>query len=210
MVVAIGHTLTPLFPNTSLPFPVHDAVIVFFVISGFVIAHTAEIKDRTLIVYLTNRLSRLWSVAIPALLLGALIVPIVGGYRVAGAAPPPLDWSSVGIRSALNLFFVSQFWGLDQEPPFNFPFWSISYEAAYYAIFAAWTFAGKHWRTVSTVVCCVLAGPKILLLMPCWLLGVWLYRHPNVQNMKQGVAITLFVGSILGYLTVFWVDLAVT
>jgi hypothetical protein len=46
--------------------------------------------------------------------------------------------------------------------------------------------------------------------MPCWLLGVWLYRHPNVRNMKQGVAITLFVGSILCYLTVFWVDLAVT
>ena len=125
------------------------------------------------------------------------------------AAPPPLDWSTAGVGSALNLFFVSQFWGLQEPPPFNRPFWSMSYEAAYYAIFAAWIFTGRRWRTVFTSACCVLAGPKILLLMPCWLLGVWLYRHPSAQNMKPSVATSLFLGSIVGFLTLYGGELPI-
>jgi peptidoglycan/LPS O-acetylase OafA/YrhL len=46
-----------------------DAVVVFFVLSGFVIAHTAKAKDGTIGQYFFNRATRIYSVAIPAILL---------------------------------------------------------------------------------------------------------------------------------------------
>src|SRR4051812_47468734 len=47
----------------------HSAVIVFFVLSGFVIAWTAERKDRSGQDYLLSRASRVLSVAWPAIAL---------------------------------------------------------------------------------------------------------------------------------------------
>lgn len=115
IVVALSHAWPVLFPHFPLPFPGHQAVIVFFVLSGFVIAYTTDRKDRTLKIYMANRLSRLWSVIIPALLIGALIIPMAGGNRVSEAAPLPLNWSFTGVDSVLNLLFVAQFWGFVGE-----------------------------------------------------------------------------------------------
>jgi len=42
----------------------NDAVIVFLVLSGFVISYTVQTKERTAQTYFVNRLARLWSVAI--------------------------------------------------------------------------------------------------------------------------------------------------
>src|SRR3954468_17403598 len=47
------------------------AVIVFFVLSGYVIAHVLATRENTLTEFATSRLARLYSVAIPALLLTA-------------------------------------------------------------------------------------------------------------------------------------------
>ena len=47
----------------------NDAVMIFFVLSGFVIAYTTEVKENTPGAYIRSRLARLWSVAVPALLL---------------------------------------------------------------------------------------------------------------------------------------------
>ena len=43
--------------------------MVFFVLSGFVIAYVSEQKEHTLREYSISRLARLWSVAVPALIL---------------------------------------------------------------------------------------------------------------------------------------------
>jgi len=50
-----------------------EAVIVFFVLSGFVIAYTADQKDSTLPEYATHRISRIYSVVIPALILTPIV-----------------------------------------------------------------------------------------------------------------------------------------
>jgi peptidoglycan/LPS O-acetylase OafA/YrhL len=52
----------------------------FFVISGFVIAYVTETSERTWKSYLAARASRIYSVAIPGLLLAALLDPI--GIRI--------------------------------------------------------------------------------------------------------------------------------
>ena len=46
-----------------------EAVMVFFVLSGFVISYVAINKDHNLQVYMVGSLSRLYSVVLPALLL---------------------------------------------------------------------------------------------------------------------------------------------
>ena len=45
-----------------------DAVKVFFVLSGFVIAYVAETKSNSLPLFFRDRLSRLYSVVVPAIL----------------------------------------------------------------------------------------------------------------------------------------------
>src|SRR5262249_15744522 len=48
------------------------AVSVFFVLSGFVIAHVLEPRERTLVDYTASRFGRLYSVVVPALILTAV------------------------------------------------------------------------------------------------------------------------------------------
>ncbi len=58
----------------------HSAVIVFFVLSGFVIAYITDTKENTLPSYAASRISRIYSVAVPT------VVPDARARR--GGAPP--------------------------------------------------------------------------------------------------------------------------
>src|SRR5438309_938443 len=51
----------------------HSAVIVFFVLSGFVIAFVTDTKEKTWVSYSASRISRIYSVAVPAILLTILL-----------------------------------------------------------------------------------------------------------------------------------------
>jgi peptidoglycan/LPS O-acetylase OafA/YrhL len=73
LIVLLSHCWLVLFPNYPLHWPGPAAVIVFFVLSGFVIAYVTDGHDRTLGQYALNRLARLWSVALPALAFGLLV-----------------------------------------------------------------------------------------------------------------------------------------
>lgn len=42
LVVLLHHTWPLLFPDFPLPWPGHSAVVVFFVLSGYVIAHASR------------------------------------------------------------------------------------------------------------------------------------------------------------------------
>ena len=51
----------------------HTAVVVFFVLSGFVIAYVTDTKERDWPSYAASRLSRVYSVALPAVVLTLLL-----------------------------------------------------------------------------------------------------------------------------------------
>jgi peptidoglycan/LPS O-acetylase OafA/YrhL len=78
LVVLLSHCWLVLFPGYPLHWPGPPAVIVFFVLSGFVIAYVTDGRDRTIGQYALNRLSRLWSVALPALAFGFVVSRFVG------------------------------------------------------------------------------------------------------------------------------------
>lgn len=178
------HTWKLVFPKFPVPWPGHTAVVVFFVISGYVIAHAAAHPNASLRLYAGNRVARLLSVSIPAILLGLFIAPVVGTSMINNSGPMDLSVMEMVARSVLNLFFLGQSWRLDFTLPYNPPFWSPCFEVWYYAIFAAWTYSPKRFMLLTTAAMALLAGPKILLLMPVWLLGVAIYRWTS--KMAQG------------------------
>ncbi|MGF1552724.1 MAG: acyltransferase family protein [Paracoccaceae bacterium] len=187
-----------------------DAVILFFVLSGVVIAYAAE-RDATLGRFAFNRLTRLWSVLLPALVLtfafdrvGVAIDP--SAYPAAFHNPLPL-WELL----ARGLSFTNE-WAFPERLRLgtNGPLWSLSYEAAYYAMFAAAAFASGWRRAGALALVALLAGPQVLLLMPAWLMGVWLWRRLRggaIARLAKGWALALALGAPLLYVLALAIEL---
>jgi peptidoglycan/LPS O-acetylase OafA/YrhL len=193
LVVVLSHAWLVLFPRYPLHWPGPAAVIVFFVLSGFVIAYVTDRRDKNLGNYTLDRLSRLWSVALPALGFGM----ILGPYVSQSVFMPELANTDAAMRTAANAGFIAQLWFLDFAPPLNGPFWSLNYEAWFYAIFGAWTYLPRASRALVAILLSLVAGPKILILMPCWLLGVFLYRTMYRRQLSERTAVLLWICSLV-------------
>jgi peptidoglycan/LPS O-acetylase OafA/YrhL len=154
-----------------------DAVILFFVLSGYVISYTAERKDHALGQFLFNRATRIYTVALPALLLGFAC------DRLGAALAPELygDWwyNPLPLWELLlrGLSFSNEWYLWPQRLGTNGPYWSLSYEVSYYLLFAAAFYLRGASRAALIALGAGLAGLNILLLMPAWLCGVALYRR---------------------------------
>lgn len=160
-----------------------EAVAIFFVLSGFVIASTAARPGETARGYAIARASRILSVAAPALLLGV-------GLKLAlvGALTPP---DIAGLVASLTMLGEGWASGLLLFAPWNPPFWSIQCEVWYYAVFGLWFFGHRRAALIAAIV----AGPMVALLMPVWLVGVWLARQPIRPAATAWPGIALMAGS---------------
>jgi peptidoglycan/LPS O-acetylase OafA/YrhL len=175
-----------------------DAVIVFFVISGFVIAHATAVKEHSAADYFVSRASRIYSVAVPAIVL-TLACDVVGQW----IDPRYTGWSySAGAlwqQLATGLTFTNAFWNLEFFPGSDGAYWSLGYEVPYYVIFVAALFARGFWRVVLPVALTLMAGPRIVALLPIWLFGVGLYRFGRLRRAREAVGWVLFLGSIASW-----------
>lgn len=178
----------------------NDGVMIFFVMSGFVIAHVAATRDHDIGEYLLNRCARLYSVAVPAILLTIALdqagrwlnAPFYEGFFYEDSHP----W----LRVLTAASFTHELWFTSWRLFSNGPYWSLGYEFWYYLLFAA-GFYYRGWRRVCLLVAGSLAvGPKILLLFPIWLLGAGVYRLCQRHTLPPGPGLALFAGSILAYL----------
>lgn len=173
-----------------------EAVMIFFVLSGYVIAHVTSTKESTGLDYATSRFGRLYSVVLPGLVL-TVLADQVG--RQVDADFYQGDWyvdSFPVVRFLASLVFVNEFWTESIRPFPNGPFWSMSYEASYYLIFGLWTYLAPAQRRWLVPLALALVGPKILLLFPVWLFGVWAYRLNQRWRASRGLGWLLFLGSI--------------
>lgn len=173
----------------------HSSVIVFFVLSGFVIAYVVDKKERDWRSYATSRISRIYSVAVPALLLtlvldsiGRILRPDLYGY--------PYD--QFFIRIASSLVMLNETWFVSITTFSNVPYWSICYESWYYVWFGVFMFAPKQWRWPILAILAIVLGPKILLLAPIWLTGAWIYHNQYLLTISLPTAIALTIISIIG------------
>jgi peptidoglycan/LPS O-acetylase OafA/YrhL len=195
----------------------HPAVIIFFVLSGFLVGSSGlrSVENRTWSFprYLLHRFLRLEIVLLPALLLGLLwdragihllhASALYNGawHLVVRSSPIDLRW-----RTLLgNAVFVQDI----LVPIFgtNTPLWSLSYEFWYYVLFGLLATAAlktvRLWlRLVIAVLVIALAwftGFAIMSLAPLWFLGLGIYLLPR-RNLSRGVKRILLTASTLVFL----------
>jgi peptidoglycan/LPS O-acetylase OafA/YrhL len=216
---------------SSKPFPIvglyavtgygHQAVMVFFVLSGYFIGTSVMESVRALQwswpTYLVSRITRLQLVLLPALILGGLWDRI--GMRIPQASPIYYDAlykfyvPSVALRSTVpmflgNLFFLQSI----ISPVFgsNTPLWSLSYEFWYYILFpvvilgtAAWV--GWRFRILYAGFALLLlwfVGQPVSFYFPIWLAGALVGHLQRAKRFKltlPGMPILagmIFLGSL--------------
>ena len=188
-----------------------DAVVLFFVLSGVVIAFSAQHKDATLRAFAFNRLTRVISVALPALVLGYLLDRLGATLFPNFYASAFYNPISLMEQLARGLTFTNEWAGHATRLGSNGPFWSLSYEVGYYALFAVSWYLGGAIRAVLLLLVALLLGPNILLLMPSWLLGVWVWRCIETGNLPSQAGALLMVGfAPLAYMLALWLDVPET
>ncbi len=178
-----------------------DGVVIFFVLSGYVIAYTADEKDRTARSYLISRCARIYSVVLPALLL-TLTLEWIGLKWFPQSYDSVVDhyqFAKIGLYVPLWLSFSSEFWSLNEPIMTNGAFWSLCFEVWYYIVFGIFMFARGRTRVVAIGVVALLVGPKICVLFPLWCLGVIAYRTQGRVELKPGPARVLLLVSLGAY-----------
>jgi peptidoglycan/LPS O-acetylase OafA/YrhL len=194
-------------PNNSLPGLEqlsHAGVIIFFVLSGYVIAYTTSANNRGPQQYAIARLSRLYSMLIPALIISTFAQYIVS--KLSPAISAEFTRGASWPRYLLSGAFLNEIGFLSAAPPINRPLWSLSYEFWYYVIFGLLFFQrNDRWKSpLLTILACVIAGPKILLLMPIWLSGCMAYKfqHSISPKFKSWLFFFMLLG-IAGTVVIF-------
>jgi peptidoglycan/LPS O-acetylase OafA/YrhL len=187
------------------------AVLVFFVLSGFVIAWVTEAREGNLEDYALSRLARLYSVIIPTFLLTAMLD--CAGKTLSPRSYGP-EWRHATAHPLLDYLlsaaFLGESWNARALPGFNVPYWSLNYEAWYYALFGIAVFLRGRARAASLAAVALIAGPKILLLLPVWLMGVaaWRWRSSfpgRFAWLLVCLSLTILIGlEALGGERLFW------
>ncbi|MBC7698923.1 acyltransferase family protein [Aquabacterium sp.] len=175
-----------------------DAVTAFFVISGLVIAYTTQSSNGTARQYAIARLSRVYSVALPAVLF-ALAVDHVGMHFDVSQYEPTWQYPKLWLYLPLHWLFLGETWFGAIYPFTVAPYWSLGYEVWYYVLFGCVTFLSGRTRWVVSALVLMVMGPRIWLLLPTWWLGVLLCRQLDRLRVRQGAAFGLMALALVGY-----------
>lgn len=176
------------------------SVLVFFTLSGYLIIGkiVRSLPLWSWRSYLIDRLSRLWAVLIPSLILTCIFITI-GRYcwgSYAGGigyiiSPDNIDISPLTFLG--NLLFLQTLWVPTLGD--NGPLWSLAYEFWYYLLFPL-VFVGIvkerfrwfHFILAAGVLILLWhANRDILFLFPCWLAGglaSYVEKHPFWGRLK--------------------------
>lgn len=172
-----------------------QAVDAFFVLSGFVIAHVCATREKDAHSYFVSRAVRIYSVALPALILVPFIDAI--GLRLDTATyEGPYQPYTLGVivRSVL---FLGEMWDTHRFPGSDGPYWSLGFEVWFYIIFGLFFFLRGTWKWVAPALALVVIGPKVALMFPAWLIGVAAYRYSTKQRHCETTGWFLFITSFV-------------
>lgn len=193
----------------------HDAVIIFFVLSGYLVGGAAlriDLKSsRHIQLYGIDRGVRIGPVLIAATVFSAMLQHAA---PLPGCSDTPV--TLIGNALALQNFLVRPLCN-------NLPLWSISNEVVYYFAFpvmlAVWSRAFSIWLVIS-LICVMLIGiwslglapldeTNIVLDCPFWLIGSALWFLPDISPRWRwlallSVAAALLFGRLEISKTYFW------
>jgi peptidoglycan/LPS O-acetylase OafA/YrhL len=168
------------------------SVMIFFVLSGFVISFVRYTKEESLRKYSISRLSRIYSVAAPALLITA-ICDTIGAYLRPDLYSTPLTW----VNFFRDLTFTNMIPGAGTPFGTAAPYWSLGFEAPYYVLFGIITLTSGIFRPLFALGVAYYIGPPVLLLLPTWLLGCLCFAL--IQRIKPGANL---IGVVAFFVTI--------
>lgn len=206
LAVFVGHSvhlkIAPSVLSSTWHRSADDAVTAFFVISGLVIAHTTRNQNDDAGRYVLARLSRVYSVALPAVL-AALLIDFVGMQFNSSLYTPDWQYPKLWFYLPFHWLFLGETWFGAIQPFTMAPYWSLGYEVWYYVLFGVFIFkkGSLRWLLVFVILCVM--GPRIALLLPVWWLGVLLQRRVNALRFGPWTARTLMLLSAVGYALFF-------
>jgi peptidoglycan/LPS O-acetylase OafA/YrhL len=184
----------------------HQAVVVFFLISGWLVGGSLLNKlgqPQAVRSYAIDRVTRLWTVLVPALLLMVLVAIVAGGVDPAQADFAPSNEYSlatwVGNLLGLQTVLVPNFGG-------NYALWSLANETWYYVLFPLLLLA-VIGRTVPQQLAALGAVAVIGLLLPwaitlyfvLWLLGAAFSRVRIECSTAQQLGLVMLGAGISVY-----------
>lgn len=197
MLVVIAHYIQFNVVNSNLasvlPELGREAVIIFFVLSGYVIAYSCDLKKPTLSEYLIARAARIYSVALPVLLMS---------FVLAYLFMPDSDKSHYQIDKAyiyitMHSLFLGELWNIAEKPLWLSPYWSLSYEVWYYIFFSTVFFFNGIKRFFLVGLVFIFIGHKLWLLMPVWWSGVFLFWLQGRIQMHRSIALFTWLMTLI-------------
>ncbi|OUL29875.1 hypothetical protein BV372_22535 [Nostoc sp. T09] len=186
----------------------HPAVMIFFVLSGYVIAFSSETKHSHFSSYFIARLVRLYPVYIFALIL----VPILDFF---GQTNAPEIYARYTYSDFKTLFLIHFFFLQETDLFYKIkyfsdgPLWSLSYEFWFYTFFGLLYYHKKlFYNNKFLSLGCLILGIslflRIILLFPVWLFGVALYKINTNKDIKLSPQLCLYgcIGAWLLFLII--------
>ena len=164
-----------------------ESVIIFFILSGYVIAYTTEVKQQLLKEYIVARCARIYSVALPVLLI-AFLLNYIGSTYSPHPIAPSYQIAKAYLYIPFHLLFLGEIWNLSEVPPWLVPYWSLGYEVWYYIFFAALYYFSSYKRIVIAGIVFLILGHKLWLLLPIWMSGVLLFHWQNKYPLSRKLA----------------------
>jgi peptidoglycan/LPS O-acetylase OafA/YrhL len=189
----------------------HEAVVVFFVMSGFIICSTTLHKGRSWRDYAAARAARIYSVALPAIVFSVCLAWLVPSH-VQVSDTTFSNLRPVAARDVVSsLFFLNESWLNSAALTLNGPYWSLCYEVWYYILFGAFFFVRGRLRWAVLLGLAVVAGPAVMVLFPVWAAGAWLAREGHkLPALGPGQAALLWAASIALVVAINVTDFDVT
>ena len=206
VLVYLWHSNQRFLTEEILPFSGygHSAVIVFFVLSGYVIAFITDTKENSLAAFAASRISRVFSVAIPALV-ATIALDSVGRQLYPAIYQYPYDQFLV--RTVGSLLMLNEVWFVSITSFSNVPYWSICYEWWYYVTFAMIMFLPSPFGWGIAALTMLALGPKLILLAPVWWLGVLFYRWRQLESISMPASWIALAVSLAGLILFHYFDM---
>lgn len=198
----------------------HESVMVFFVISGYLVGGLSVKKWRSMgdidvRGFCASRISRIYIVLFPSLILcyildfcGKEYFDNLGLYTNPNHSIYPCIAGNPSLRHGIGTFLSNLF--MLQGVHFeifgsNTPLWSLAYEWWYYCLFLLVAIAiSNHFSNVARILC-ALAGLTITAIMPyqllfygiIWCIGLIVSISAKRISINKGLAICLFFGTLV-------------
>lgn len=171
----------------------HAAVMLFFVLSGYVVAYATnkklESEDYGFRAYFLDRWSRIYSVLLLAVAFTVIIDFLGRQVSAAYYDPEFLPQSGFAVRLAVNVFALQGIQGHRIQLGSNPALWSIGYEFIFYLLYGLVFFRTKlfsrTWMAPALLcVALVVVGWKMAFYFGIWLLGVLAYRLSQASGLR--------------------------